>query len=86
MLDGVFTFIGLKFQLILEVNPLMHFMWTTSPFYFLISKLFLSLLLIYLAFYFRTQYKHIWNLILVIPLCLYTGVFLIHIIWIGQLI
>ncbi|KAB7671196.1 DUF5658 family protein [Bacillus sp. B1-b2] len=81
LFDGIFTYIGLRLQLITEANPLMHFMWTTSPSYFLISKTILSLLLLYLAYSFSTKHTHVWKFILSVPLCLYTAVFFIHISW-----
>ncbi|PLT31805.1 DUF5658 family protein [Peribacillus deserti] len=47
-LDGLCTFYGLSVNQIQESNPLMDALWNQHPFLFLIIKLILSILLLYL--------------------------------------
>ncbi|WP_375709396.1 DUF5658 family protein [Niallia sp. NCCP-28] len=80
--DAIFTYIGLRYNLILEANPLMNNLWILSPSLFLFCKLFLSFLLIALAFFFTTKNRRNWYVILSIPLCFYFFILMSHISWV----
>jgi len=81
MLDALFTYIGLKYTLILESNPLMNSLWMASPFFFLFCKISLSLLLVVLAFFFTTKNRKIWYGILLLPFGVYCFTMMIHLYW-----
>lgn len=86
ILDAVFTSIGLHFQFIKEANPLMNSLWNISPFLFLFCKITLSVLLVFLAYFFLLEAKRRWYLFLSLPVLFYFGVLIIHIGWIMMVI
>ncbi|WP_407938571.1 DUF5658 family protein [Niallia nealsonii] len=86
MLDAFFTYIGLRYNLILESNPLMNTLWMVSPFLFLFLKILLSLLLIFFFFFFTAKNRKSWCIILSIPVCLYFVTLILHISWVIALI
>lgn len=85
LLDGIFTFSGLRVGLIEEENPLMEILWELNPFCFLFSKIALSVLLLVVAYHFKkiaTVFKY-WKIVLILSCFAYTAVLIMHLIWIS---
>ncbi|WP_396126171.1 DUF5658 family protein [Anaerobacillus sp. CMMVII] len=83
LLDGLFTFWGLSNSWITEVNPFMNWMWIKSPLLFLGFKMFLSVSLTGLAFYFyRLSYQKLWRCVVMVLNIAYSVILLLHINWI----
>lgn len=80
--DGLFTYIGLRLQLISESNPLMEMIWNISPILFLFCKVILSFLLFCISMLFITKYQKTWTCVLIIPLSIYGSIMLLHFAWI----
>jgi hypothetical protein len=83
VVDAVFTFIGLKDMLIVELNPIMKWVWDFSPYSFLALKIGLSVLVTCITKYTHLLGKADWlRGILIFACSFYFGVFIIHLRWI----
>jgi hypothetical protein len=83
LLDAIFTFFGLKNMSIVELNPVMRWMWDLSPYSFLALKMGLSVLAVCLAEYTYLFSRAEWiRGILFFTCSFYVGVFIIHMKWI----
>ncbi|WP_407936245.1 DUF5658 family protein [Litchfieldia alkalitelluris] len=85
LLDGFFTYYGLRNKYITEANPFMNFLYEVNPLMFLFVKVLLSALL-YLILYHISSIKSAWikGLSLFASVC-YTFIFLLHSFWILQI-
>ena len=81
-LDGILTFIGLKMQIIEEANPLMSFLFIQDPYLFLITKFFLSFLLLLFLVMKKIPNTRTIKLLSVFALLSYGYVTSLHIVWI----
>ncbi|MED4017034.1 DUF5658 family protein [Sutcliffiella cohnii] len=81
-IDGVLTFIGLKFNMIEEANPLMSLLFTHNPYLFLIIKITLSFLL--LIFLIRKQIPNtrLVKILSIFATASYSYVTCLHLVWI----
>lgn len=82
LIDGILTYIGLKLNLIEEVNVLMKIIYEAEPVYFLIVKTLLSILLFVLCFYQKIPNNFRMKTISLVGATLYTIVMFIHVYWI----
>lgn len=84
LLDGVFTFIGLHYSLIEEMNPIMNWLWEYHPMMFLFVKVSLSLVVVIIGISLGKQelvFKH-WKLVLFPVLVIYFVILLLHFRWV----
>lgn len=87
LFDGFATYYGLSNNLIEEANPLMDFLWTTSPIFFLQIKLLLSISIAIISYLVyqgsNSVFQRIYFYILTVVSLIYSGVFFLHIYWIA---
>ncbi|MEI2664704.1 DUF5658 family protein [Rossellomorea sp. LJF3] len=84
LLDGIISFIGINGSFMVEANPFMHALYSTSPVLFLGFKMTLSLLLLLLVFYDKIpRVKWITSMAYIAGI-IYIFVFCLHGIWIIQ--
>ena len=87
--DGVITAYGLKEGKIEELNPIMRFLWVTSPPLFLALKFSLSILVVIISIVVykksRNTFYRVYAVLLVGVCCLYIGIFVLHMIWLSFL-
>lgn len=85
--DGFATYYGLKNKIIEESNPLMALLWQKNPFVFLLLKVSLSLLIIWVSLnIFRNSKVNFQRLYFSIQsglLILYLGISTMHIFWLS---
>ncbi|TXC92347.1 hypothetical protein FS935_04645 [Metabacillus litoralis] len=81
-IDGLLTFIGLKLNLISEVNIVMKMVYEADPIYFLLLKFFLSILLFTLSYYQKVPNHKGIKMISFVGAFLYTVVMFIHFYWV----
>ncbi|MBZ5749688.1 DUF5658 family protein [Metabacillus rhizolycopersici] len=81
IIDGILSYIGLKLDLIEEVNMIMNWLYDQNPIYFLMIKMLLSLLL-YLLVIFRKIPANSWiYMLLVFGAVVYTIILFFHGVW-----
>lgn len=87
--DGVITVYGLKGGAIEELNPIMNFLWTMSPLFFLSLKCSLSVFIVIISIWVYRKsskmFQGIYSILLIGVCCVYLGVFFLHIVWISFL-
>lgn len=87
LFDGLMTFFGIHFDLINELNPFMNYIIQVDLLYFLFLKAMLSIFLFILAMFFRhRQPSSLVKGLLIISLLLYSGVTIVHVLWMILLI
>lgn len=83
--DAFATHYGLSNHFIEESNPLMLYVWTVSPTFFLYLKVLLSILIIIISYlvyqYSAAVFQRIFSYTLVGLSLIYSGVFSLHIYW-----
>lgn len=89
LFDGLATHYGLMNKMIEELNPLMAFLMTISPFLFLCMKIVLSILILCASYlvYKRSQakFQKLFLYSLVGVSVIYIGIFCMHIFWLSYL-
>ena len=89
LFDGLITAYGLKEGKIEELNPIMRFLWETSPFLFLTLKVSLSILIVIISIMVykksRNAFQGVYAVLLVGVCCMYFGIFALHMIWLSFL-
>ena len=89
MFDGVTTAYGLKEGKIEELNPIMRFLWVTSPPLFLALKFSLSVLIVIISIVVykksRETFYDVYAVLLVGVCFVYLGIFVLHMIWLSFL-
>jgi Domain of unknown function (DUF5658) len=84
LMDGIISFIGINGSFMVEANPLMNKMYTTSPILFLGIKLLLSFFLVLIVVYDRIpRLKWVTSMAYIVSV-IYLFVFCLHGIWIIQ--
>ena len=78
--DAIFTYIGIKSQLISESNPWMQNAWQVSPFLFLGIKGILSILVVFISYFLKP--KRMILLLYKLALLIYIILFFYHLFWI----
>ena len=83
--DGVITAYGLKEGKIEELNPIMRFLWVTSPPLFLALKFSLSIVVVIISIVVykksRNTFYGLYAVLLVGVCCVYIAIFVLHMIW-----
>ena len=87
--DGVLTAYGLKEGKIEELNPIMRFLWVTSPPLFLALKFSLSVLVVITSIVVykksRKMFYDVYTVLLVGVCFVYVGIFVPHMMWLSFL-
>ena len=87
--DGVLTAYGLKEGKIEELNPIMRFLWVTSPPLFLVLKFSLSVLVVVISIVVykksRKTFYDVYSVLLVGVCFVYLGIFVLHMVWLSFL-
>ncbi|WP_413368340.1 DUF5658 family protein [Lysinibacillus sp. 3P01SB] len=87
--DGLATHYGLKNALIIEANPIMDFLWKNSPSLFLLAKIGLSALILYVSLHILKKsgaaFRKLYTFLLAGVSGLYAGILCLHIVWIFSL-
>lgn len=87
--DGVLTAYGLKEGKIEELNPIMRFLWVTSPPLFLALKFSLSVLVVItsIVVYKKSNkaFQGVYSILLVVVCFVYVGIFVLHMMWLSFL-
>ena len=87
--DGLLTAYGLKEGKIEELNPIMRFLWGTSPPLFLALKFSLSALIIIISIGVykksRQTFYKVYTVLLVGVCFVYVGIFVLHMMWLSFL-
>ena len=87
--DGVLTAYGLKEGKIEELNPIMRFLWVTSPSLFLALKFSLSVLVVLISIHIykksRQTFYGVYSVLLVGGCFVYVGIFVLHMMWLSFL-
>ncbi|CAN7193842.1 DUF5658 family protein [Rossellomorea sp. LjRoot5] len=83
LVDAFVTMYGLHFHYISESNPLMHTLYLTAPWLFLLLKVGLSFVLLFLLFHLKTDKRssRVLLLVSVFAAVSYSCVFLMHGYW-----
>ena len=85
-LDLLFTYLGLKFEIIEESNVIMKALYEKGDLYFILPKLLLSIPLFYIYYYIKKSSKLVLNKTIVfiyrMVLFMYFIIFCIHLFWI----
>ncbi|QTM98310.1 hypothetical protein ERJ70_02655 [Sediminibacillus dalangtanensis] len=85
LLDGVITFLGIKYEYISEANPLMNSLYQSGPFLFLLIKLLLSAMLIGFCVIHKLPRSLVARLLACTAAFLYSVICLMHGFWLWQL-
>ncbi len=87
--DGFATHYGLMLHIIEELNPIMDFLWVTSPTMFLVVKMMLSYLISALSYlvYRKSgeRFQKLFSFCLEWLLIIYLGIFALHMYWLTML-
>ncbi|WP_369435939.1 DUF5658 family protein [Lysinibacillus fusiformis] len=87
--DGFATHYGLMLHIIEELNPMMDFLWMTSPILFLVMKMMLSYFLSALSYliYHKSseRFQKLFSICLIGLLIIYLGIFALHMYWLTML-
>jgi hypothetical protein len=87
--DGLATHYGLKNALIKEANPVMDLLWKNNPSLFLLTKILLSVLILFISLYIfkksKAAFRKLYTLLLACVCSLYAGIMFLHILWIFAL-
>lgn len=87
--DGMATHYGIDRNLIEELNPLMNALMEISPFLFLCTKIFLSILLLCLSYWIyqksKTSFQTFYLYSLVGVSVMYTAICCMHLAWLSML-
>ena len=85
--DGILTAYGLKEGKIEELNPIMRFLWVTSPPLFLALKFSLSALIVIISIGVykksRQTFYNVYTALLVGVCFVYVGIFVLHMMWLS---
>lgn len=85
--DGVLTAYGLREGKIEELNPIMRFLWVTSPALFLALKFSLSVLVVIISIVIykksRKTFLGVYSVLLVVVCFVYVGIFVLHMMWLS---
>ncbi|WLR54366.1 DUF5658 family protein [Mesobacillus subterraneus] len=82
--DAVVTWIGLRFELISEMNPLMAAVYELNPLLFFITKLTLSIILLLFILLKKVPGSSLVKSVAVFAAASYTAVFFMHGYWLVQ--
>lgn len=89
LFDGIVTNYGLMKKFIEEMNPVMDFIISINPALFLVLKIVLSLLILFVSYRVYTNskvsFQRLYMLTLVGVFCLYFGIFSMHLYWLSLL-
>ncbi|MCP8616186.1 DUF5658 family protein [Salirhabdus salicampi] len=88
LVDLTFTSVGLSLNVIEEGNPIMDFLWQASPYYFILVKGFLSIILVVMALCFPLHFvsKRGWNILLKGTTAIYVFVIGLHFVWVKVIV
>ncbi|SDM69617.1 DUF5658 family protein [Sediminibacillus halophilus] len=85
LLDGVITFLGIKYEYISEANPLMKSLYQSGPLFFLLVKLLLSTMLIGFCVIQKLPRSLVARVLSCAAALLYSVICLMHGFWLWQL-
>ncbi|MDL4841810.1 DUF5658 family protein [Aquibacillus rhizosphaerae] len=81
LMDGIFTFYGLKYSYVSELNPLMGNLYQLSPKLFITVKILLSMFLVMLVIWARIPNTKLIKGLVLSASVLYTITFVLHGLW-----
>lgn len=84
--DGLATHIGLSLNVIEELNPIMNGLYEIHPSIFIITKLLLSVGLYSVSLWSKTSQFSLLKWLTFAAIGLYSGICLMHLIWISSLV
>lgn len=89
LFDGIVTNYGLMKKFIEEMNPIMDFIISLNPAFFLGLKVILSLLILFVSYWVyknsKAHFQRLYLVSLIGVFCLYFGICSIHLYWLSLL-